>query len=63
LINLLTHFFEILHYLIDKLILEGVFTDWFLFAAHALRIAPPLNISNDEIDMACNKILQVLQEV
>jgi acetylornithine/succinyldiaminopimelate/putrescine aminotransferase len=49
--------------IIDKLILEGVFTDWFLFAAHALRIAPPLNISDDEIDMACNKILQVLQEV
>ncbi len=49
--------------IIDKLILEGVFTDWFLFAAHALRIAPPLNISDDEIDLACNKILQVLQEI
>jgi 4-aminobutyrate aminotransferase-like enzyme len=45
---------------IDKLIESGVFTDWFLFAAHALRIAPPLNISDAEIDQACEAILRVL---
>jgi acetylornithine/succinyldiaminopimelate/putrescine aminotransferase len=48
--------------IIDKLIEAGIFTDWFLFAAHALRIAPPLNISDEEIDFACKMILKVLNE-
>lgn len=29
---------------IKKLLIEGLFTDWFLFAPNALRIAPALNI-------------------
>jgi acetylornithine/succinyldiaminopimelate/putrescine aminotransferase len=37
--------FETNKRIIDALIEEGVFTDWFLFASNALRIAPPLNIS------------------
>jgi len=44
------------------LIEKGVFTDWFLFAAHALRISPPLNISDLEIEKACRVILEVLDE-
>ncbi|UEG51178.1 aspartate aminotransferase family protein [Ferruginibacter lapsinanis] len=46
--------------LIDALILEGVFTDWFLFASNCLRIAPPLTISEEEIKIACVKIIQLL---
>jgi acetylornithine/N-succinyldiaminopimelate aminotransferase len=42
---------------IDALIVAGVFTDWFLFAANCLRIVPPLTISNEEITSACTKIL------
>jgi acetylornithine/succinyldiaminopimelate/putrescine aminotransferase len=49
--------------IIDRLIEKGVFTDWFLFAAHALRIAPPLNISDEEITEACGVILEVLDEI
>ena len=45
---------------IDGLIQQGVFTDWFLFAANCLRIAPPLTISDEDIKIACKKILQVL---
>lgn len=48
--------------LIDKLIIRGVFTDWFLFASHALRIAPPLNISFEDIEFACQEILSALDE-
>jgi acetylornithine/succinyldiaminopimelate/putrescine aminotransferase len=48
---------------IDELIKKGVFTDWFLFASHALRIAPPLNISEEELKLACHKILEVLNEI
>ncbi|RYG41903.1 MAG: aspartate aminotransferase family protein, partial [Chitinophagaceae bacterium] len=46
--------------IIDALLQEGVFTDWFLFAPEALRIIPPLNISETEIKIACEKILHVL---
>lgn len=52
--------FETNKKVIDALIVKGVFTDWFLFAAHALRIAPPLNISDAEIEKACGIILDVL---
>ena len=42
---------------IDGLLKEGVFTDWFLFASECLRIVPPLIISEDEIvaGLQCNK--------
>jgi acetylornithine/succinyldiaminopimelate/putrescine aminotransferase len=48
---------------IDLLIEQGIFTDWFLFAAHALRIAPPINIADDDIKVACRKILAVLDSL
>lgn len=41
--------FETNKKIIDHLIERGVFTDWFLFASNALRISPPLNISNEDI--------------
>ncbi len=55
--------FETNKKIIDRLIEEGVFTDWFLFAPQALRIAPPLNIPDEDIEIACDKILQVLKEM
>ena len=55
--------FETNKKIIDALIEEGVFTDWFLFASNALRIAPPLNISEAEIRFACEKIIEVLQKL
>jgi acetylornithine/succinyldiaminopimelate/putrescine aminotransferase len=54
--------FETNKKVIDALIEKGVFTDWFLFAANALRISPPLNISDVEIEKACGIILEVLDE-
>ena len=39
----------------------GVFVDWFLFNDHSLRIAPPLTISASEIQSACEKILQAIE--
>ena len=54
--------FETNKKIIDTLIENGVFTDWFLFCAHAFRICPPLNISDEEIHIACKQILNVLNE-
>lgn len=39
---------------------KGVFTDWFLFAPDCLRIAPPLTITEDEIQKACSVIVSLL---
>ena len=55
--------FETNKKIIDALIEEGVFTDWFLFASNALRIVPPLNISDEEIAIACKKIISVLNTI
>jgi len=40
--------------------MQGLITDWFLFADDCLRIAPPLVISNEEIDIACAIILKAI---
>jgi acetylornithine/succinyldiaminopimelate/putrescine aminotransferase len=52
--------FEMNKKVIDALIVAGVFTDWFLFAANCLRIVPPLIINDEEITEACKKIVEVL---
>jgi len=39
---------------------KGVFTDWFLFAPHCIRLAPPLSISEEEIEKACRLLLEAL---
>jgi acetylornithine/succinyldiaminopimelate/putrescine aminotransferase len=48
--------FEMNKKIIDALIENGVFTDWFLFAPQCMRIVPPLTISKEEISIACHKI-------
>ena len=42
---------------IDACIAAGVLTDWFLFAPHCMRIAPPLVITDEQIERACAVIL------
>lgn len=48
---------------IDALIKNGIFTDWFLFAPQSLRIVPPLIISDEQIKQACSKIIEVLSSI
>jgi acetylornithine/N-succinyldiaminopimelate aminotransferase len=48
--------FETSKRIIDACIGEGLLTDWFLFASHCLRIAPPLTISAAEIEEICRII-------
>lgn len=48
---------------IDECIRKGVFTDWFLFASHCLRLAPPLTISEQEIRQAAAIILEACDTV
>lgn len=46
--------------IIDRCIENGVLTDWFLFAPHCMRIAPPLIITEKEIKFACGVILNAI---
>lgn len=48
---------------IDRCIENGVLTDWFLFAPHCLRIAPPLTISTEQIETACSILTDAIHEV
>ncbi len=45
---------------LQKCLAEGLFSDWFLFAANCIRIAPPLTITEDEITQACKIITSCL---
>ena len=45
----------------NRALLEaGVFTDWFLFNMNAIRIAPPLVITDEQILQTCESILKNL---
>ena len=56
---------ELLNYnqvktVIQYCLAEGLITDWFLFNDRSLRIAPPLIISNEEIDWACEVLAKAI---
>lgn len=55
--------YQVLKPIIDKAIEGGVITDWFLFCDHAMRIAPPLTIKNEQIIEACKVIVQAIENV
>ncbi|MDB5124115.1 MAG: aspartate aminotransferase family protein [Mucilaginibacter sp.] len=47
--------------IIDRCIDQGVITDWFLHCSNAMRIAPPLIITPDEIKKACSVIMEAIE--
>ncbi len=49
--------------IIEKCIKKGLMTDWFLFNDSALRIAPPLTITEAELEWACDTIIASINEV
>ncbi|MEX0968499.1 MAG: aspartate aminotransferase family protein [Bacteroidia bacterium] len=55
--------FEQVQLVISKCYERGVITDWFLFNDRAIRLAPPLTITLDEIEFACNVLLEGLEAV
>lgn len=55
--------FEMNKKIIDICLSKGIITDWFLFDSKSMRIAPPLTISKDEINKACNIIFDVLKNL
>lgn len=45
---------------IDGCVEKGLLTDWFLFNDKCLRLAPPLTIMMDELELACEILIQAL---
>ncbi|WP_372744673.1 aspartate aminotransferase family protein [Lutibacter sp.] len=54
---------EIASKVILKALDKGLLLYWLLFEGRAIRISPPLNISEDEIYKGCNIIIECLNEV
>lgn len=52
--------FNQVQWVIGECLKKGVFSDWFLFCDDAIRLAPPLIISNEEIDFACSVLNEVI---
>jgi acetylornithine/N-succinyldiaminopimelate aminotransferase len=50
--------FDLNKKIIDRCIANGVITDWFLHCSNAMRLAPPLIITHDEIKKACEIIIE-----
>jgi len=49
--------------IIDACTKNGLITDWFLFAPQCLRVAPPLCITEKEINEACDIIMVCLKNI
>lgn len=43
---------------IDYCVESGLLIDWFLYAAHKIRLAPPLIITENQIDIICGIIIE-----
>jgi 4-aminobutyrate aminotransferase-like enzyme len=53
--------YAVLKLIIDRALEhEGILTDWFLFCDNSLRLAPPLTITNAEIDEASAALLRAI---
>jgi acetylornithine/succinyldiaminopimelate/putrescine aminotransferase len=46
---------------INRCLAKGLLTDWFLFCDTALRIAPPLVITEEEIIRSCEIMIEVIK--
>ena len=48
---------------IKQAVKEGMITDWFIFLDNRFRVAPPLIITNEEIDLVVKTIKKVLDKI
>jgi acetylornithine/succinyldiaminopimelate/putrescine aminotransferase len=54
--------FETIQKIVQNSLKNGIIVDWFLFNDKCIRIAPPLTISEQEIEIACEKFVKALNE-
>jgi acetylornithine/succinyldiaminopimelate/putrescine aminotransferase len=54
---------KIPNFLVPRCIEKGLLLFWLLWKKNAIRISPPLNISEDEIILGCKIIKEALDEI
>jgi acetylornithine/N-succinyldiaminopimelate aminotransferase len=54
---------KILQRVIQNCLKRGLVVDWFLFNTRAMRLAPPINITEAQIQEACARILEALSDL
>ncbi|MGA0373164.1 MAG: aspartate aminotransferase family protein [Flavobacteriaceae bacterium] len=54
---------EIPNFLVPRCVEKGLLLFWLLWEKKAIRISPPLNISEEEIDIGCQIIRETLDEI
>ena len=54
---------EIPNLLVHRCIEKGLLLFWLLWEKNAIRISPPLNISEEEIILGCKIIKETLDEI
>lgn len=55
--------FETMKKVMDNCMAHGVITDWFLFADNCIRIAPPLIITEQEVNNSIDILLKAINEL
>jgi acetylornithine/N-succinyldiaminopimelate aminotransferase len=53
---------DIMHKVVVNAMKNGLITDWFLFCDTAIRISPALNITLDEIELACSRLILAIEK-
>lgn len=53
---------ELVQQVISNALKNGLLTDWFLYCDTALRIAPPLTITEAEIEDACRRLVKAFDD-
>ena len=54
---------EEVHHVVTELLQRGIITFWFLSCPWSFRIAPPLILTDEELEHACDVILEVLDTI
>jgi acetylornithine/succinyldiaminopimelate/putrescine aminotransferase len=57
------HSYDFVYKVIHECLKVGLITDWFLFNAEAIRIAPPLIITEAQIREACSILINAIDKV
>lgn len=55
--------FETNKLVINQCVKNGLIADWFMFKPEGLRIAPPLIITDEELQQVCKTIVQSINEI
>ena len=53
---------ELVQKIVERCLDLGVITFWFLSCPESFRLAPPINISNDELTKAAKLVYQAIEE-